>query len=76
MNYDFILNGLTSHPFSIRSDSQNTTSSVSGTYGNDIINGKSSGMIMFTPNSMTPNNIIYQCSIHPAMSGTITILDQ
>jgi hypothetical protein len=75
-NYDFIIN-TSSHPLALREDSLNTTSEISGTYNNDILNGKSGGkVIMFTPNSLTPSLIIYQCTVHPSMSGTITVLNQ
>ena len=75
MNYDFKLN-LSSHPFAIRLNSGDTISEVPGTYNNDATNGKIDGVIMFTPNSSTPNTIVYQCSVHPTMIGTITILNQ
>jgi hypothetical protein len=75
-NYDFILNGLTSHPFSLRANIGNTSTAISGSFNNDQLNGKTSGTIMFTPNSSTPSQIVYQCTIHPSMSGIIIILDQ
>ena len=71
-NYDFIIQS-SSHPFALRTTLNNTTSEVSGTYNNNIINGISSNRIMFTPNKHTPDIIYYQCTIHPSMSGIIYI---
>ena len=72
----FILNNLTSHPFALRVSNGDTSTVVDGSYNNDPLNGKNSGVIMFTPDSLTPSQIIYQCTIHSSMSGIITILDQ
>lgn len=71
-NYDFII--LTpSHPFALRISPGNTFVSVSGTYNNNVVSGITSGRVMFTPDIATPNTIVYQCTIHSAMSGTISI---
>jgi hypothetical protein len=72
-NYDFIVLS-PSHPFALRLAS-NSTSPVSGTYNNNPSTGISSDRVLFTPTSATPNSIIYQCAIHSAMSGVITIKD-
>lgn len=74
-NYDFVLNNLSSHPFALRVNAGDTSTAVEGSYNNDPLNGKSSGTILFTPNSLTPSEIVYQCTIHSSMSGIITILD-
>jgi hypothetical protein len=73
-NYDFILN-LGGHPFALRNASGDTTNPVNGTYNNDIVNGKTSGRVLFTPTSGTPNVIFYQCTVHSNMIGTINILN-
>jgi len=73
-NYDFIIK-TASHPFALRNSSLLTTA-VPGTYNNNPTSGNGSGsIVMFTPNSSTPNEIIYQCTFHPAMSGRIIIKD-
>ena len=73
-NYDFIV--LTpSHPFTLRISSGDTSSSVDGAYNNNVASGITSGRVMFTPNSATPNTIYYQCAIHSGMLGTISIKD-
>ena len=73
-NYDFIV--LTpSHPFTLRISSGDTSSSVDGAYNNNVASGITSGRVMFTPNSATPNTIYYQCAIHSGMIGTISIKD-
>jgi len=73
-NYDFIV--LTpSHPFALRISPDNTFLSVSGTYNNNVVSGITSGRVMFTPDSGTPNTIYYQCAIHSGMLGTISIRD-
>jgi hypothetical protein len=76
MNYDFILNNLSTHPFAIRLSNGDTLTEIEGAYNNDQANGKTSGIIMFTPNSNTPSEIVYQCANHSSMIGTISILDQ
>jgi len=73
-NYDFIIK-TASHPFALRNSSLLTTA-VPGTYNNNPTSGNGLGsIVMFTPNSSTPNEIIYQCTFHPAMSGRIIIKD-
>jgi len=75
-NYDFITK-LSSHPFALRLVPGDTVTQIEGTYNNDPLNGKlNNEIIMFTPNSSTPSSIVYQCTVHPMMSGTITIMDQ
>ena len=76
MNYDFVLVSTASHPFALRASSGDTTTAIDGSYNNDPASGKTGGIILFTPTSLTPSEIIYQCTIHSAMSATITILDQ
>jgi hypothetical protein len=73
-NYDFITTYLSSaHPLALRLASGDT-SPVSGTYNNYPSTGLSDGgVIMFTPDSNTPNEIIYQCAIHSSMSGRIIV---
>jgi hypothetical protein len=73
-NYDFILNNLASQPFALRVNDGDTSTAVQGAYNNDQLNGKISGMIMFTPNPLTPSQIVYQSTINSSISGTITIL--
>ena len=74
-NYDFIVNGLTSHPFALIAGSLDTVTQISGAYNNDTNNGRTSGRILFTPNQNTPNTIYYQCAVHSSMIGTIYIKD-
>jgi hypothetical protein len=73
-NYDLITTYLSStHPLALRISSGNT-SPVSGTYNNYPSTGSiNSGVIMFTPNGDTPDEIIYQCVVHSSMSGRIVI---
>jgi len=73
-NYDLITTYLSSaHPLALRLASGNT-SSVPGTYNNDPTTGLTNGgVIMFTPNGDTPDQIIYQCAIHSSMSGLIVV---
>jgi hypothetical protein len=72
-NYDLITTYLSStHPLALRLSSGNT-SPVSGAYNNYPSTGSNSGVIMFTPNGNTPDEIIYQCTIHSSMSGRIVI---
>lgn len=74
-NYDFICN-TGSHPITLRASYNDTVTELSGAYNNDVVSGKTNGeVIMFTPNASTPNNLIYQCSTHPSMSGTIIVRD-
>lgn len=76
MNYDFIIKDTINYPFALRVSNGDAITQVSGAFNNDIINGKTSGVIMFTPDSSTPSEIIYQSVNTPSMFGTITILDQ
>ena len=70
-NYDFIVN-TSSHPFALRLANQ-VTSTVTNTYNNDPVNGKTNSTVMFTPSSLG-SSIIYQCTIHSTMSGVINII--
>lgn len=73
-NYDFIIK-TPSHPFALRTAANDATTSVSGAYNNNVVTGNTDGIIMFTPNNTTPDTIVYQCGLHPAMVGTIIIRD-
>ena len=64
-----------SHPFALRTAANDTATSVSGAYNNNVVTGNTGGIIMFTPNDSTPGTIVYQCGSHPAMVGTIIIRD-
>jgi len=66
---------LSLHPLALRNASLDT-SSVAGAYNNDPVNGITSGTIYFTPNNNTPSQIVYQCTIHSSMIGTIIIKDR
>jgi hypothetical protein len=70
-NYDFIIN-TSIHPFALRLANQ-VTSTVVNTFNNDPVNGKTNTTVMFTPSSLG-SSIIYQCTIHPSMSGVINII--
>jgi hypothetical protein len=73
-NYDFIV--LTpSHPFALRISNGDTSTAVDGAYNNNVAAGITSGRVMFTPNSATPDTIYYQCTIHSSMIGIISIKD-
>jgi hypothetical protein len=76
MNYDFILSNLSNHPIALRLNNGDSLTEIEGAYNNDQANGKTSGIIMFTPNINTPSEIVYQCVNHPSMIGTISILNQ
>jgi len=73
-NYDLITNNLSSNlHIALRTGSLDTSTQVSGTYNNNIVTGISGGTILFTPDDYTPNEIIYQCSNVPTISGTIFV---
>jgi hypothetical protein len=70
-NYDFNLN-TSPATFTLRTN-LNDTSSVVGTFNNDSVNGKSTGTVMYTPTSGTPDVIFYQSTTTPQVSGSIAI---
>jgi hypothetical protein len=74
-NYDFIPFGLGSHPFVLRAALGDTSTAIPGTWNNSPATGIIGDRILFTPTQSTPNTIYYQCTIHSAMSGIISILD-
>lgn len=73
-NYDLITNSLSSDlHLALRVSSNNISTQVTGTFNNNIVTGISGGVIMFTPDDYTPNDIIYQCTNNPSISGTIFV---
>ena len=71
-NYRFIFNQ-NEHPFALRLTSNDVNSEIPGAFNNNPNLGITSSAVYFTPNEQTPDTIVYQCTIHPAMSGLITI---
>ena len=70
--YTFALN-VSGHPFYIK------TAQVTGAasaYATGVTgNGNSSGTLEFVVPAGAPDNLFYQCSIHAAMTGTVSIVD-
>ena len=68
--YRFDVNA-SGHPFMIR------VSSGGSDYTNGVVNaGTQSGAVYFTVPDDAPNSLVYQCSVHAAMVGTINIIDK
>ena len=68
--YRFDVNA-SGHPFMIR------VSSGGSNYTNGVENaGTQSGAVYFTVPDDAPNSLVYQCSVHAAMVGTINIIDK
>jgi len=63
------------HPLALRIQLNNVDDDVPGAVDNDVKDGITNNIIYFTPNDDTPDTIYYQCTVHPNMKGTITILD-
>jgi|TARA_A100001015_G_scaffold293947_1_gene371160 hypothetical protein len=73
-NYRFV-HSQAVHPFALRASSGDTTTEISGTFNNDPNAGIMNDVVYFTPDENTPDSIVYQCTVHASMIGTITILD-
>ena len=73
-NYRFVHNQPV-HPFALRASSGDTTTEISGTFNNDPNAGVMNDVVYFTPDENTPDSIVYQCTVHASMIGTITILN-
>jgi hypothetical protein len=77
--YTFNLDAsLAGHPFYLTTD--DGTNYVSGTYVGEYTDGvtgsrNESGTLVFTVPANAPDTLYYQCGIHGAMRGTITIKD-
>ena len=68
--YRFDVNA-SGHPFMIR------VSSGGSDYTNGVVNaGTQSGAVYFTVPDDAPNSLVYQCSVHSAMVGTINIINK
>lgn len=70
--FDFIDNG---HPFFIKSS---LGSGTAGAYNEGVINQGSSAAdqdLIFTVGDNAPDELFYQCSVHPAMNGRLNIVD-
>ena len=63
------------HPLALRTELNNVHDDVPGAVDNDVKDGITNSIIYFTPNDETPDTIYYQCTVHPNMKGTITILN-
>lgn len=62
-----------SHPFYIKTVQGNTTANA---YGNGVTgNGVQTGTLTFAVPANAPSTLFYDCSIHTAMTGTITVVD-
>ena len=73
-NYRFVHNQPV-HPFALRASGGDSTTEISGAFNNDPNAGIMNDTIYFTPDENTPDNIVYQCTVHDSMIGNITILD-
>jgi glucoamylase len=76
--YYFNISGISaSHPFALRLSSGNT-SAVPGTTNNDPVSGNAntSTLIIYRVPNDAPNSIVYQCTVHSSMIGTINIVNQ
>ena len=68
--YRFDVNA-SGHPFQIR------VSNGGSNYTNGVVNaGTQSGAVYFTVPDDAPNSLVYQCTNHAAMVGTINIIDK
>ncbi len=70
--YSFVVNA-TGHPFFVASAPGLPVQSLSdpGLSGN----GTASGTVTFAPSASTPSTLAYQCGVHAAMTGTITVVN-
>jgi len=75
-NYDIVAAYVGSNNVALRLSPENTTQSVSGTYNNDLVNGINYDIILFTPTSATPNQIVYVSTLNAEISGIIIIKDR
>jgi len=73
VTYRFVVTAV-GHPFDIKT---NHTTTASGRYNNGVTGqGASSGSTLtFAVPLDAPNSLFYQCEIHLAMSGILTIVD-
>ena len=68
--YTFAINA-PSHPFYIKT---NAVTGSSASYNNGVTgNGIGSGTLTFTVPASAPNSLVYICSLHAAMQGTLII---
>ena len=68
--YRFDVNA-SGHPFQIR------VSSGGSNYTNGVVNaGTQSGAVYFTVPDGAPDTLVYQCTVHAAMVGTINVIDK
>ena len=58
------------HPFQIQTDTSGTA------YNDGVTNNNTIGDVTFTVPLNAPNTLYYQCTLHPAMLGTINIIDE
>jgi hypothetical protein len=76
--YYFNISGVSaSHPFALRLSNGNT-SAVPGTTNNDPVSGNAntSTLIIYRVPNDAPSSIVYQCTVHSSMIGTINIVNQ
>ncbi len=70
--YTFALNVI-GHPFYIKTTAGTGTANA---YATGVTgNGNSSGNLVFVVPAAAPAALVYQCSVHVPMTGTITIVD-
>lgn len=73
-NYDFIINNsISPNTFVLRVSANETIQTIPGVFNHTPSTGISIGRIMFTPNDSTQNQICYQNTTTPTMSGRIII---
>ena len=58
------------HPFQIQTDTSGAA------YNDGVTNNNTIGDVTFTVPLNAPNTLYYQCTLHPAMLGTINIIDE
>ena len=77
VTYVFLLSGTVSfHPFWIKTNLGGFFSGGAGAFSNGVINnGATSGSLTFTVPASAPDQLFYQCGIHPGMAGPLTITD-
>ncbi len=72
VTYVFLLSNVSIHPFWIKSS---LGSGSSGRYDSGVSrNGATSGSVTFAVPQGAPDRLFYQCGLHSAMNGTLTIV--
>ena len=75
VTYVFTLNGITFHPFWIKTNLTGSFTGGAGSFNSGVINnGGTSGSLIFTVPANAPNQLFYQCGNHSSMSGVLTVV--